>query len=49
MKKNKNKNSGVRVMTQQLKVLAALPGEPGSVPRSHTAAHNHAQFQFHGI
>jgi hypothetical protein len=40
MKKNKNKNSGVRVMTQQLKVLAALPEDLASFPSTHMVAPN---------
>ena len=28
-------------MAQKLRVLVALPGDPGLVPRTHLAAHNH--------
>ena len=33
-------------MAQWLKALAALPGDPGSVPSTYMAAHNHLFLQF---
>ena len=33
-------------MAHWRRVLAALAEDPGSVPSSHTAAHNHLYFQF---
>lgn len=36
-------------MAQQLRALAALPEDPGSVPSTHMAAHNCLKLQFQGI
>ena len=37
--RNKHK-TGTREMAQWLRAVAALPEDPGSIPRTHTAAHN---------
>ena len=36
-------------MVQWLRALAALPEDPGSIPRTHMAAHNGLLLQFQGI
>jgi len=39
----------VRGLAQQLRALAALPEDLGSIPNNHIAAHNCLQLQFQGI
>jgi hypothetical protein len=41
MEKNKNQIYGSREMAQQLRALAALPGDPGSIPSTIMAANSH--------
>jgi hypothetical protein len=45
----KKKTAEAGEMVQLLRALAALPKDPGSIPRTHTAAHNCLELQFQGI
>lgn len=40
---------GAGVMAQQLRTLAAVPDDPGFIPRLPVMALNHLQLQFQGI
>jgi hypothetical protein len=47
--KKKTIKQGAGEMSQWLRVLAALPEDPGSIPSTHMIAHNCVYLQFQGI